>query len=54
MFKKAKEIFNDLCDMCDEGIALEEREAQGEDVTEESEILLVRIAVKLAKLQEME
>lgn len=51
MFKELKERFDKLSELCDKGIELELKESQGENINDESEELLVRIALEFVKIQ---
>ena len=50
-FESAKKIFTKLVELCDEGIALEERKKNGENVGDEEDDSMARMAVQLIKLQ---
>jgi len=51
---KMRDIFRESADIIDELLALEVREALGEDVTKESESALGRFTYKLIQMQGLE
>ena len=53
MFKELKERFDKLSKLCDRGIELEAKKSQGENIDEESEELLIRIAVEFVRIQQI-
>lgn len=52
--KKTRDIFQKIVDILDEGIEIEEREANGEEISEEEqETWLGKLMVAMAKLQSL-